>query len=365
MFSHNGRISARQVTILLLIDLLNMGILILPRICTLYGGRNGYLLPILAIPLGILYLYSITRVINHFKGATFYEITRKITTKVGAWVLTCLLVFKLVLGMGLELRLFGELITKVMLPTTPLAVILLLLLLSASYLAKSGLEATARLGEVMAYFIFIPLFIILGILAVQSDYEQVMPLFQIENSRIIEGIGSVSLWFMPIELLFIIGGLMREPKEAFRAGSISIILGGIIEAALVIFTLCAIGPTGTRQQIWPVLTLMRSLGGEQAKIEKQEILMITLWIFSTFVYIGSQLCSTSILLSRFCHYKRENVFVLPLVIIIYFIALWPVGLSTLYGIYLNFRYTLNLWFLLIIPLALWGLLKIRRVKDEK
>ena len=198
MFSHNGRISARQTMIILVIEMLNMGILLLPGICAEYVGRNGYILPILTIPIGIIYLFCITRLTTRFPDATLSEITEQIIGTGLARILIFAFVVKIMIGTAIELRLFGEMISQVMLPDTPLEVIILVLLLSVAYLAKSGIEAVVRMGEILAYFIFIPLVIILLFMSVQMDYREIMPFFQTNIRSVCYGTGIISLWFMPI-----------------------------------------------------------------------------------------------------------------------------------------------------------------------
>lgn len=365
MFSHNGRISARQTMIILIIQMLNMGIMILPRVCTQYVGRNGYILPILAIPVGLVYLLCTSELTKKFPNATLYEITEKILTSWLARIIIYVFVIKMAIGIALELRLFGELIGEVMLSETPLEVIILVMVLSVSYLAKSGIEATVRMGEILAYFIFIPMFLVLLFISTKVDYREIMPFFQTDVTSVVIGTGIVSLWFVPLEMLLIIGGLMSKPEQAFKAGVSVVITAGIVGALFTLFTICKLGVAETLEQLWPAVTLMRSMESESGLISKQEILMIILWVFTTYLYASLTLCSSSIMLSRSFKFKRENIFVLPLMVVIYFIAILPNSLSKMYDAYLNFRFYYSIWFLLPIPLVLLVIAKIRRIGNEK
>lgn len=365
MFSHNGRISARQTMVILIIQMLNMGILILPRVCVQRVGRNGYILPLLAIPIGLIYLLCITSLTKRFPGETIYEITEKLLNSFIARILIYVLVIKMIISIGLELRLFGELISQVMLVETPLEAIILVMILSMSYLAKSGIEAVVRMGEILAYFIFIPIFFILLFMSTKMDYREIMPFFQVGREEIVSGTMQVSLWFMPIEMLLIIGGLMKRPEQAFRSGLSAIITIGIVEALFVLFTICKIGPTAALQDIWPTLTLMRSMSMQNGVLEKQEIIMVIIWVFTTFLYASITLCTSSILISRSFKFKRENIFVWPLMVVIFFISIWPDSLSKMYDAYLNYRFYFSIWFLLPIPLILWLIAKLRGLGYEK
>lgn len=365
VFSHNGKISARQVMILSVLQMFNVGTLILPRVCTQYVGRNGYILPILAIILGIIYLLCIYSLTSAFPQHTFVEILQNIMPAPIGNIIVVIFILKILGDIGLELRMFGELISQIMLTKTPIEVIILIMLLTVSYLAKSGIEALGRMGEILIYFIFIPLGIALLIGILNTDYREVMPFFQTNLKDVGFGTLAVSFTFVPLELLLMINALMIKPKKMLKAGIVSIIIIGILEALIVLLTICKIGSAETQRQIWPGLMLMQSINMSNSVVQKQEIIMMIVWIFSVFMYICSGLCIVSIMGSRCCHFKRENIFVLPLIPIIYFIAIWPQNLVDIYTYYLKYQYYFGIWFMVPIPLILSLIARIRRIGDEK
>lgn len=178
MFSHNGKISTRQVTILLILQMFNTNILLLPKLCTYYVGRDGYILPLVAIIVGIIYVYCITVLTMRFPNMTLVELTKSILPNWLAYLLLIIFAAKILVGTGLELRMLGEMILQIMLPKTPLMVIMIIMLLTTGYLVKSGIEATARMGEILVYFIFVPLIIIFVVIALKADYGEILPFFK-------------------------------------------------------------------------------------------------------------------------------------------------------------------------------------------
>lgn len=365
MFSHNGKISTRQVLILLVLQMFNMNILVVPRLATNYIGRNGYALPVVAIILGSIYVYCITALTMKFPNKTFVEIVKEIFPNGIAYILAALFAIKLLIGTGLELRMFGELILQVMLPRTPLAVIMLVLLLSASYLVKSGAEATARMGEVLIYFIFIPLAITLITIALKVDYAELLPFFQTNVKDFGIGIIAISYLFIPLEFLLMITGLMKRPQRVRKIGISAVCIIGILTSLITLFTLAEIGPVETQRQVWPVLALMQSIGLNNSVVENQEVLLLFIWILSVFMCIASGLYFSSLIGSRSFQFKRENVFVLPFVPIVFFVAIWPKNLVAAYEYYLKFQYYFGIWFVVIIPLILLIIARVRGLGYEK
>ena len=365
MFSHNGKISNRQVVILLILQMFNTNILLLPKLSTYYVGRNGYILPIVAIVLGILYVYCITVLTMKFPNMTLVELTKSILPNWLAYIVLIIFAIKLLVGTGLELRMFGELISQVMLPKTPIAVIMIIMILTAAYLVKSGIESTARMGEILIYFIFVPLIIVFIIIAVSTDYSELLPFFQTDIKNVGLGALNISFLFIPLEFLLMMTGLMETPNKVRKVGVIAIIIIGILECIIILLTISEIGLGETERQIWPVMALLQSIGLTNSVIENQEILMMIAWLLSIFMYLSSGLYFASLIGSRSCRFKRENVFVLPVIPIVLFVAIWPKGLVQVYNYYLKFQYYFGIWFLVPIPLVLLLIAKIRRLGSEK
>ena len=360
MFTHNGRVSVRQVEIFLILQMLNTTILFLPKIAGDYVGRNGYILPLLAIILGVIYIFCIEGITKQFPRDTLVEFLPKIVPKFIAYIIVVLFVIKIAIITGLEARMLGEMISQVLLPKTPVQLIILVMLLSVAYLVKSGIEAIGRMGEVLIYFIAVPLILVFLLVVPHGEYMQLMPFFQTNLRGIGMGTFVVSLIFMPLEIMLMLAGLMKETKKVRRAMLVAVITIGIASAIIVLLTYVGVGFNETQRQVWPVLTLMQSMSLNGSMVENQEILMMTGWIFSIFIYLSSGIYFTSLIGSRSFKYKRENIFVLPIVPIIYFIAMIPENLVAAYDYYNKFQYYFGIWFILPIPLILALIAKGRR-----
>lgn len=364
MFSHNGKISTRQVMILLILQMFNMNMLIMPRISTNYLGRNGYIASILAVILGLVYVFFITSLTTRFPGSTFVEISNSLLPKWIANIVLLLLVIKLIVSVGLELRLFGEMISQIMLSKTPISVIMIVLALAAAYLVKSGSEATARMGEILIWFIGIPLIIALLVLVFHSDYREVLPFFRVEPSQVAMGTVLTSAMFVPLEILLMLNGLMEKPLTSKKAGRKAVIIIGVLQAVITLLCIAQTGLKETRSQIWPVIVLMKSIGMKDTTVENQEALMLIVWIFSVYMYVSVNIYIIGLIGSRVCNFKRENIFVLPLIPVVLLVALYPRDLGVVYSYYLKFEYYYGMYFVVPIPLILLLIAKIRGVGNE-
>lgn len=361
MFSHNGKVSVRQVKILLILQMFNTSILLLPRIAAEHVGRDGYILPVVALIFGFVYLYAIAALTDRFPGNTLVEFLPKVFPKIISYGIIGLFALKIIITTGLEIRMFGEMVSQVMLPKTPLPVIILAMLLTTAYLVKSGIEATARMAEILIYFIFIPLVIVLTFIVVRADYKQLMPFFTTDVISIGKGAFFISLSFVPIEFMLILAGLMKRQEKSKQAMTTALITIAIIEVIVIVLTYIGIGVKESTRQIWPILTLMQSIQFPGSWIENQEIFMMTSWVFSIYMYISSGIYFTSLIASRVFKFKRENVFILPIIPIIYFIAIFPQSLIDAYKYYVTFQSVFGVWFLAPVPIIVLLVAKMKKV----
>lgn len=362
MFSHNGKISVRQMMILLILQMFNMNLLIMPRVDVHYWGRSGYIIPIISIVLGVVYLLGVTSLTSRFPSCTLVEIVERIFPREIAWIVVVLFAVKLIVSAGLELRMFGELISQIMLQKTPTVVIMIIITVAAAYLVKSGIEATGRMSEIVIFFMGIPLLIVLGVSIFRVDYKEVLPFLPINRNNLLVGTGLTSCIFVPIETLLMLTGLMAKPNKCRKAGIRAIIIIGILQALITLLCITQNGSNEVQRQMWPTIVLMKSIGMNNAIVENQEILMLIIWIFSAYMYLGISIYVISLIGSRTCKFKRENIFVLPVIPIILLVALYPHDLGAVYNYYLRFEYYFGIWFLIPIPLFLLLVAKIRGIK---
>lgn len=359
MYTHNANVSVRQAKILFILQMFNMSMVILPRIAGKMAGHDGYLLPILAFGFGAIYVWSIVSLLERFPGEALDTIAPKLITKGLSWILIALYIVKILIGAGLEVRMFAEMVSQVLLPKTPLPVIILILLFAVHYLIKSGLEASGRMAEIVAYFVFVPLAFVLSVVAIKTDYKQLMPIFTARPDGFIKGAYFVSMTFMPLEFLLIIGNLISKPHKLKSIGLWSIGIISVLEILLIGLTFTGVGMVTSTKQIWPMLTLMQSIQLPGSFFENQETFMMAWWILSVYMYISGAMYVAGLTISRLAHFNRQNVTVLPLIPLIFLISMFPGSLSESYRYLIQFNSKFGIVFLLIVPIVLFVIAKLR------
>ncbi|OOB80175.1 MAG: hypothetical protein BEN19_06350 [Epulopiscium sp. Nuni2H_MBin003] len=364
MYTHNSRISMHQFRIMLTLQMFNMSILILPRICSTIVGQDGYWLPLFGFLIGSIYIFAITGLTNRFRGKSFVEYSKIILTKPIGILVTIMFLVKIIITIGFELRLFAEMIQRVLLPNTPLEVIMLLMLFATYYLIKSGVEAQGRMAEILVYFIFVPVVIVMLFIMFKADYNQLLPMFRSDVNKVLVGSFHTSVTFMPLEFVLVIGAFVNRPKKIRRCCFSALLVITILEVLIIILTFTGIGTIESSREFWPVLTLMESIQLPGSFIENQEILMMGWWIMSVFMYISAGVYVASLLVSQLCNFKRENVTIIPVIPFIFLIAVLPSSLLYAYDYFLKFQSKVGVVFLLIIPALMWLIAILRKVDGK-
>lgn len=361
MYTHNANISLHQIKLMLVLQMFNMATIVLPRIASKTAGHDGYMLPIGAFLIGCLYIWMITSLLERFQGETLVEFGPKIVSTPVGVVLSILFVAKVLVSAGLELRMFAEMISQVLLPNTPLEVIILVMLFAIYYLIKSGVEATGRMAEVLVYFVFTPLVAILLLVAIKTDYKQLLPMFQSQPEGFIRGTYYVSLSFMPLEFLLILGAMVNKPGRLKKVCFSAIGIISVIEIIIVVLTFSGIGTIESGKQLWPVIALMQSVQLPGTFVENQEILMMLWWVLSIYMYVSGGVYVASHVISRMAKFQRVNVTVIPLLPIVYGIAMAPSSLVASYQLFIKFQGICGPIFLFVVPFILLIIAKLRKV----
>lgn len=366
MFSSNEKISIRQLQILLILTLFSSVSLILPRIATEFGEQNGWLLVIGATCLTIFYSYIITTLGKLFPGKTIVEYSCEILSKPIGILLCFALVIKLIIFVSFELRLFGELVKQTLLKNTPIEVIMIVMMFTVVYLTRKGYEARARIGEIIIFLALAPIILVLLFALPEIRLERLAPFLTLGYKDFFLGSMWISMMMTGVELLYIAIAYLRKPKYVTKAAIQSIVFVGVLNLIIAIITIGVFGSAETARQIWPVMSIMQVIELPGAFIARQDALMMSFWILTTFTLINCYIFTTSILLSRI--FKAKNASWLNLIILpfIYVISLIPNNVPhTFQMMKTMIKYT-GIIFVLPVPLLLLAIAKIRKlgVKDE-
>lgn len=367
MFSNNDKISIRQMQILLLLTMFASVSLILPRTTSEIGNQDGWMLVIGATFIMIGYAYLITTLGKMFPEKTIVEYSVEILTQPIGYLVVIVFIIKLVVFLGLELRVFSELIKQTLLTNTPIEYIMIFFLFTLVYLTRKGIECRGRIAEVIIFFTLIPIMLVLLFAVKDIKLENMAPVFAISSNDFFSGSYFVSIKVVGIEFLLISLAYVRNQKNVTKAAVQSIIFFMVISLIITFVTVGLFGEKNVAKQIWPVMTIMQVIELPGAFVERQDALMMSFWILTMVILNSAYLFYSSVLVGRLFKTKENNWINLMILPFAYFIALGPNNVPDTYEVMTRFTRMYGIYFLLPVPLLLLVVAKMRKlgVSHEK
>jgi len=357
MLSANEKITMRQLQILIILSTMGTGVIILPRRVAEIAGQDGWVVVIglvfAAMFFGFLISAALAAVAKIKPGGGFFEVTGLLLTKPAAYVCCILLWIKLVLSAGLELKAFLGITTEILLPTTPMPIISGVMIAVCAYAAAKGIEARARVGEVLLGLMILP-FLFLFILAVlEVDFSNLQPVMVTSPAEIGHGVFRLGFIFTGLETLLLVAPFLYcEKKNLIRPVVTALGFAGFIVLCITILTIAMFGQ-GVVNQPWPVLAMMDMITLPGAFIERQEALIFSFWIITAFALVNGLLFFGGILVRDMLHKPRGlTMGVLVTSLAVFAVTAVPLQGDEIYNM-LDFLYvSTGIFFLVILPLFL-------------
>jgi len=363
----NNKISLRQLQALLILEIFGFGVTGLPRRVALAAGQDGWIAVVLAAGLVVLAVLIIARLATRFSDRGFHEYACDILGKFLGTLLTFVFFVRLIIMAALNLRIFGEIVRETLLPTTPPAVVFLVMLAIAAYGASKGFEGRARVAEVLVLIALLPLILVFGISGRDMDFTNLLPMITASPAGMAIGVKHGFFAFSGVEVLLLVGPYLNRPKHLGKASAWAVGCVGIFMTIVTIATIARFGSDELARQLWPVLRMMDTLSMPGSIIDRQGALIMTFWIISAFAIINAALFFSSLLLKDGMEMMRLKIshtsYIIALIPVIAIIALLPRNLAQVYEWIDLVDHTLGLAFMAAVPIILLVVAKLRRRGD--
>jgi len=288
MLSINEKISLRQLQALIIISAMGTGVIVLPRRVAEYAGSDGWMIVIGLTLLAMLIGALITTAARLRPADSFITSTGHFLTRPVAYVLGAILWVKLVFSAGLELRAFLLVVHEVLLKNTPMPITGATMLILAAYAAVKGIETRARVAEVLLTLMILPFAFLLIVALMDIDFSNLAPVFITPPHDLVNGTLRLGFIFAGLEILLLVSPYVHHKKKMRKAVVSALGVAGIVITIITVITLAKFG-RGVVDRPWPVLAMMDMLSLPGAFIERQEALVFSFWIITTFALVNALL----------------------------------------------------------------------------
>ncbi|MCL2404830.1 MAG: Ger(x)C family spore germination protein [Defluviitaleaceae bacterium] len=286
MLSINEKISLRQLQALIIISAMGTGVIVLPRRVAEYAGSDGWMMVLGLMVLAMLIGALVATAARLRPTNTFIESTGHFLTRPVAYFLGIVLWAKLVFSAGLELRAFLLVVHEVLLRHTPIPVTGATMLILATYAAIKGIETRARVAEVLLMLMIIPFALLLVLALMDTDWSNLQPVLTTPPQTMLNGTLRLGFLFTGLECLLLVSPYVHPEKKMRKAVVSALGVAGIIITIITVLTLASFG-RGVVDRPWPVLAMMDMLTLPGAFIERQEALVFSFWIITTFALVNA------------------------------------------------------------------------------
>lgn len=281
-----GRISSMEAALLLLATALPWAILFMPRMAVEIAGRDAWLA---AVPLTLFALvlgYLAASLQRRYPGQTLVSMICRVVGRPLGLAVGVAYAAWFVSVAALTLREAGEVIINVILPRTPIPVVLGSLLLVAALNVRSGIEVMARSNLFLAPFVigFLLVLVIFSLRDIRAT--SLLPVLEQGAVPMLRG-AYVSAGFSAtaVAALATAGPRLNRPQEIF---------------GVVTWAVCVVGGLTLVSSVWFVGVMgaelagrMRFLPVEAARfisvaefLERMEALTVAFWVMATFAKLS-------------------------------------------------------------------------------
>ncbi|NUU62624.1 GerAB/ArcD/ProY family transporter [Paenibacillus agri] len=343
------KISARQFTILIILGIIGDSILVLPTMIAYYAKQDSWISMLLSCMIGLGVGVLFAGIANRLKGKSLITAVQNKFGIVTGSIITLLILFQFFMCSLTLMSEMSQFMTTQMMPETPVSAILLLFSAVIIIAYRYGIEAFARMGELL-----FPVFLILFLCLVFF----LMPQIETTNAKPIlpHGMGPVLKGMFPAftqaftEIVFILMLTQHVHSNTKLTKPIltGYAIGGLILLIVVSLCVLVLGPMLMETKYYPAFVLAQKITIGKF-LERLEVILTFLWIITVFFKSTMIFFALTNGLAQLLRLKESRMLTIPLSMIIIVCTISSTPNITIYNQILLFYYP---WFDLIFCLGL-------------
>lgn len=301
MFSSNDKISSRQIKRLLVFDLFGAGSLLLPAQLAKSGNGIGIWSILAGTAFAGVYLWLLhacsSRTVSDYMGF----LKTGWGNILSRMLYLCYAIFSL-LVCAWAAQLLAELVCDSLLDSREFPAALLVILLLAFYGAAAGIEARARIYEILFWILVIPLAVMLLLCVRQVQVIQWFPLLgdgdAISWSWFWSGTWQCFAAFLPLTFLLFLIPHEQDKQKSGRAAACAVVISGLALAVIYLILLGIFGSSALAKEEYPVITLMGMVKIPGDFLKRLDTVMVGGWFFMLYALIGMTLFYGVVIMRR-------------------------------------------------------------------
>lgn len=341
-----------------------VGILSLPGKLSRIQGNDGWMIIIASGLLICIPLIIINKIFQLYPDKDFFEIGEEVLGKWMFKVVLLILGFNFIINAALITRHLAEIIKAFLLITTPMEVIIITFIIATSYLARSDMHIIGRASYHIYPLIIGFVIMLVAVSITQVDFTNLLPVLQSDFSNIPKSLSLTFVSFTGIEVLLFFIPFAEDKGKTLGPALKGVAIITIIYTLIFLISLSQYGLTHLQRQTFSTLSYIKEVDLPGFFIENLDGFVVAIWVLIVFATMGAYYYSSGIVLANLFNAKSHEIFILPLLPIIYMVSLVHpnlIALDNKLGKLINYTGVLSM---ILIPVIIYslGYYKLRRAK---
>ena len=275
-----------QIVAITINTLVGVQSLYLPAVVTRVAGTAAWLSVLLSGIVSTVVLVLISRTASSLSGQSYISFAQE---KLGAFaaIPVLALVGSELLILSMEVRIFGEIVSATLLPTTPLDVVIIAMILLLAYFSGHGPKTFARVNELL----LIPMLVLtIGIellLSSHATLSRLKPFLGYGPGAALAGAAQAASAFAGTGIALYFMSFSNQPDRMPATALVVGVLTAAVYAGFTMTCLISIGPSLTIQSSWPTLVSTTLIRLPAVFLEKVDSAFTAGWLFAVFTTAGN------------------------------------------------------------------------------
>lgn len=338
------QLSHKQLMIILIFVIYGTVFITMPRELSVSAQHSGWIGIVLAMVISLLFCWMVAKLASHMGDVDFITYCNKL---LGPWLgrmfsivflLLPSLIFTAFTG-----RILIEMFVTLIMPDTPIGLLLAMELLLRLQLVSGGLNTVGRWGQFVVPGVTVILIALYGLSAINISTDRVLPL----SNGTIPGILTATLMmcsaFMQAMVVLFVKTEISDASKIRRTIMLTVTLAAILYLATYFITIGNYGIASTQRFAFPVIEMIKDISFFEF-IEHLEAIFLAVWVFMNLTKGAFSLYVSSIIVQQCCGLKNFRKVLIPVCIITYFIALLPQNMLHAILEYEEIKGSLFVWY---------------------
>lgn len=314
-----GKISAFQMTMLLLPLILSTAILTIPVVTGKYAHRDMWISPMWASFNGFFTMFIVYQLHKKYPKETLIQYSQHIAGRFLGKILGFVFLFYFLYVASLIAREYADLVMITFLPKTPMFVVTGSMILVCTFAVRAGLEVLGRSAQILV-FIYMLTILLFVLLLKDLKAENLFPIMEHGLLPSIRGAVQPSLWFGQIFLASMLLPFLTDSKVAMKRSIYLVIICMIAMVYINIISLLLFGDSVT-SYAYPVFTAFRYIS-VATFFEHLESFVVVIWVMGVFIKLSVFLYVLVLGSAQWLHLSDFRPLIFPFGFLIIIFSIW-------------------------------------------